>query len=89
MMADAFDNLEKLLQTIDDYFYESEKYETIISMCQYFVNFFKFGFKKTLSFSSTCSDHCVTYALSNEKLCNHDHVRDCADCNSLDFFLAT
>ncbi len=52
-------------------------------------NHLNFKFKKNLSFSSDCSDHCVTHALSDTKdtSCIHSHSRKCEECNTLDFIL--
>ena len=46
-------------------------------------------FKKALSFTNECFDHCVTFAFSEEKdiSCVHVHQRNCIYCNTLDLFL--
>lgn len=91
MMADginAFENLEKILNSMYHFvFEETEKIDLFISIIRFNQNFLKFDYIKHLKFSSPCSDHCVTFALSDKNNCNHTHTRDCSDCNALDYSL--
>lgn len=81
---DAFDKLEELLNLTSN----SETKNNLSCILKAAKNYLKFSFKNHLSFSNTCADHCVTYALSDEKdNCDHLHLRSCEECNSLDYVL--
>ena len=88
MQADglnAFDFLENIL----DSFKDIKKVKLLDCVLKANKNYLQFGLVKHLSFSSQCSDHCVTFALSSpdENSCHHTHVRDCSDCNMLDHLI--
>ena len=91
MMADgmyAFENLEKTLNSLCNFLYdETEKIDSLISILKSNQNFLKFNYLKHLKYSSSCSDHCVNFALSNVNNCDHIHTRECSDCNALDYSL--
>jgi hypothetical protein len=65
--------------------FENLDLENLEVMLKSSKNYLKFSIKNHLKFSSDCADHCVMFALSKEKLCEHEHERKCQDCNMIDF----
>ena len=82
---DAFDKLINILNTLKDLSFENLDLENLEVILQSSKNYLKFSIKNHLKFSSDCADHCVMFALSKEKLCEHEHQRKCQDCNMIDF----
>ena len=78
---DAFDKLEEILRLFSD----SDIIKNLSCILKSSKNYLKFSYKNHLSFSNECTDHCVTFALSDEKTCcGHTHSRSCYECNTLD-----
>ena len=48
------------------------------------ITIYNFNLKKKQEFKSECADHCATFSLSEKDICNHIHLRNCPQCNTLD-----
>lgn len=91
---DAFDKIDEIIKSLKDFNLSEKTYKELKDLNLTCLNHLKFNFIKHLKKSSSCSDHCVNYALSAENKknikncsvdCDHTHVRDCNECNSIDY----
>jgi hypothetical protein len=87
---DSFDKLESLIQTLANFGLNQNEFKQLKNSIDSIRNYLKFNYIKNLSKSCICSDHCVNYALSDDKngflaiKCEHLHERNCEKCNTLD-----
>jgi hypothetical protein len=95
----GFDKLEEIVETLEPLGLSKEKSLELNRLIVLSCNYLKFKYRKNLKVSSTCADHCVSFALSelNEKdisksnkvhefgvECEHEHTRNCKDCLSIE-----
>ena len=85
---EGFDTLHKVLDTLDCNKVEKEKLQKLLKSG---VLYLKGDFKVHVKEESTCSTHCIKFALSNTKIkakyfreaCGHEHKDVCTDCYNL------
>jgi hypothetical protein len=89
----GFEKLESIVEELESYGLDQDINKDLKSRINLGLNYLKFGYRKNLEISSECSDHCVTFALSENtksqqskelsKICQHEHKRNCIECVSL------
>ncbi|XP_061172966.1 uncharacterized protein LOC133182226 [Saccostrea echinata] len=83
---DAMESLQKVVTRLVEYGMETEKKENLIDMINICNQHLKFDVKSHFSRSSSCSDHCTMFALSDpadkcfSSNCDHDHSDTCSNC---------
>ncbi|XP_062609789.1 uncharacterized protein LOC134271605 [Saccostrea cucullata] len=83
---DAMESLHKVVTRLGEYGMETEKKENLIDMINICNQHLKFDAKSHFSRSSSCSDHCTIYALSDpadtcfSSNCDHEHSDTCSYC---------
>jgi hypothetical protein len=95
----GFDKLHEIVETLESLGLSRQKSLDLSGLIDSSCNYLKFKFRKKLKISCACSDHCVTFALSelseknNSKTkkvqelgaeCDHIHLRDCDDCLNIE-----
>lgn len=86
---EAMDLLQKILHKLQENGLSRDKTKDLSEKLLDINQHLKFDLKIHLSQSSTCIDHCSTYALSDEKTaefvtdCDHLHTQNCINCRSI------
>lgn len=82
----AMESLQKVVTRLGEYGLDMEKKDTLIDMINICNQHLKFDVKSHFSRSSSCSDHCTMFALSDptdtcfSSNCDHDHSDICSNC---------
>lgn len=86
---EAMDLLQKILHRLQENGLSRDKTKDLSEKLLDINQHLKFDLKMHLAQSSTCIDHCLTYALSDEKTaeftsdCDHLHNQNCINCRSI------
>ena len=89
----GFEKLEEIVECLNSNGLDKDQKKLLLNRINFGLNYLKSGFRKHLEVFSKCSDHCISWALSEPSKnnqqhnlssnCDHNHKRDCLECVSI------
>ncbi|KAK6173861.1 hypothetical protein SNE40_017244 [Patella caerulea] len=81
--ADAFVTLHSITVTVGELGFPAGWVSEMKGRIQDAKNYLKTDFKLNIDVNSTCANHCMMYALSDGRYCQHEHSTTCSRCNDV------